>query len=63
MILRPARAITLRGGRLAKGSNHICMDHNELCSARSAWDEEGDLLVQLIYGEQVRILGSPRRRE
>lgn len=46
MILRPARAITLRGGRLAKGSNHICMDHNELCSARSAWDEEGDLLVQ-----------------
>jgi predicted ATP-grasp superfamily ATP-dependent carboligase len=46
LILRPADAVRVAGGRLRKGRNWICADAAELAAARDAWAGTGDLLVQ-----------------
>jgi hypothetical protein len=46
LIIRPAEAVRVEGGRLRKGRNWICSDDAELAQALGSWNGAGRMLAQ-----------------
>lgn len=49
IILRPARAVSLKDGQVRKGGNFICSGPHELERAIAVWREQCELLIQPYY--------------
>jgi hypothetical protein len=58
LILKPADATLFKGGRLTKGRNSICANHEELERAVAKWDGLAPLLIQpYVVGAGEGIFG------
>jgi predicted ATP-grasp superfamily ATP-dependent carboligase len=62
LVLRPAKAVMLKEGRLKKGRNWICATQSELERAISAWAEAWPLMIQpFIQGNGEGVFGLATR--